>query len=194
MRSITQWTAILRNYTLSFESIQEYMKANQGFELAKKLVSDGDVRGFVLEDEKNNVASVSVWVHAHMNNTRWYYSTLKFSHQSVLEHSCTCEARDLPHMRKHVGALMCGLLALKEDYSTLTVAPKEFRRSNMQRFEGMSDSVRKAVGADLTWARLLDDLTTDPEKKREGVAHNDKFQSVPKNLQKKKEERQPCYS
>jgi hypothetical protein len=192
MRSVTQWRAILRIYKLSFESIQEYMNADQGFRVAKKLLSDGDVRGLVLEDEEKNSISVSAFVHAHMNNTTWYNVTLKLSHQSVIESGCACQAGILTHMRcKHVGALLCAVLALKE-FSNQDVEPKEFRRSNMKRFEGAKESVRKAVGADLTWDRILQEITTDPDKKREGVMHNDKFQTTPKHLQKKTKNKNPA--
>jgi len=192
MRSVAQWREILRSYKLSFESIKEYMNADQGFQVAKKLVSDGDVRGLVLEHDEKNSVSVSSFVHAHMNNTTWYYVTLKFSHQSIIESGCACQAGKLPHMRcKHVGALLCGVLALKE-YSNQNVAPNEFRRSNMKRFDGAKESVRKAVGADLTWDRILTEITTDPDKKREGVQHNDKFQTTPKHLQIKKKNSNPA--
>jgi len=80
---------------------------------------------------------------------------------------------------KHVGALLLALVVLK-DHSEQLKPPDDMRRSNMKRFDGMSDSVVLAVGANLTWSDIVSQLLVAPPHSRDGVSTKDKFLVEPK--------------
>lgn len=81
--------------------------------------------------------------------------------------------------------MLLALVALKS-HSKATKAPSGFKRPNMARYAGMSDRVRKAVDADLDWATIVENLLSEPEKRREGRANNDQFLKTSKSAPKRK--------
>ena len=94
--------------------------------------------------------------------------------------------RTLTHIRcKHVAALLLGLVALKK-YSHQAEPPPLFKRPGMKRFKSVPDYVLKQVGGDLTWKDIISNLIVEPEKKREGRANVDTFQTAPKTKKQKK--------
>jgi hypothetical protein len=126
---------------------------------------------------------------------------VKLDTKKILESTCVCEGgyvstnafyrscllpSKMKHLKcKHVGALLYALLVLKK-HSQATQPPKGFKRPNIGRYEGLSNSVRAAVDADLTWPQMVANLLIEAEKRREGRANNDVFLTVPKSTTKPK--------
>jgi hypothetical protein len=168
---------------LNPDEIKLYLNASQGYRFACRSVACGDVRGIKLESNEDGEAKIKCFVHAHMNNSTWYETSVVLSEDEFLGSSCVCEGGKINHLRcKHVGALLLSLMVLKNQPPQ---PPKYLKRPNMKRYRGMSESVRTAVDADLDWPTITKNMLIDPNERREGIASKDKFQTTPKQKKSK---------